>query len=165
MPDKIVINTSPLIALTAAWGNLEILASLYTDVLVPFEVGQELLAGGLTGFAVSEYNNAHWLQKYTEPLTLTPLLANSLDIGEASVIQLALNENLKTVCIDEAAGRRVARLSGLELTGAVGVLLRAKKEGHQFLMKEAIQRMQNRGIWLSQRVVTFALTQAGESIA
>lgn len=36
--NQIVINTSPLIALVAAVGDLNILQSLYTDVLVPFEV-------------------------------------------------------------------------------------------------------------------------------
>jgi predicted nucleic acid-binding protein len=34
---QIIINTSPLIALVAAMGDLKILESLYTDVLVPFE--------------------------------------------------------------------------------------------------------------------------------
>lgn len=46
---KIVINTAPLIALVAALGNLTILQSLYTQVLVPFEVGQEILAGRVSG--------------------------------------------------------------------------------------------------------------------
>jgi predicted nucleic acid-binding protein len=36
------------------------------------------------------------------------MLLNSLDAGEASVIQLALNERIRTVCIDESAGRRLA---------------------------------------------------------
>lgn len=34
---QIVINTSPLIALVAALGDLQVL-NLYTEVLVPFEV-------------------------------------------------------------------------------------------------------------------------------
>jgi hypothetical protein len=29
-------------------------------------------------------------------------------------------------------------------------------------MKDAIQRMTDKGIWLSERVITFALIQAGE---
>jgi predicted nucleic acid-binding protein len=68
--------------------------------------------------------------KWQTPLNISPLLLNSLDLGEAAVIQLAINENIQTVCIDEAAGRRVARLSGLSLTGTIGILLRAKKEGY-----------------------------------
>ena len=34
-PERIVINTSPLITLVAALGDLTILRSLYTEVLVP----------------------------------------------------------------------------------------------------------------------------------
>ncbi len=30
-------------------------------------------------------------------------------------------------------------------------------------MKEAVQGMKNRGIWLSEKIVTFALEQVGES--
>ena len=45
----------------------------------------------------------------------------------------------------------------------MGVLLRAKREGYQFSMLEAIDRMRARGIWLSDRVVAFALMQAGET--
>jgi hypothetical protein len=35
--ERIVINTSPLIALVAASGDLNILHFLYREVLVPFE--------------------------------------------------------------------------------------------------------------------------------
>jgi predicted nucleic acid-binding protein len=34
------------------------------------------------------------------------------------VIQLALDQNIHTVAIDEAAGRRIARLNGLSMTGS-----------------------------------------------
>jgi predicted nucleic acid-binding protein len=92
-----------------------------------------------------------------------PHLLNTLDKGEASVIQLALDNNIHTVVIDETAGRRVARLSGLAVTGSIGILLRAKNEGHPFSMREAIDRMQAHGIWLSDRVTAFALTQASKT--
>ena len=78
------------------------------------------------------------------------------------MIQLALNERIRTVCIDESAGRRMARLNGLLVTGSVGILLRARREGHPVSMREALQRMKSRGIWLSQSVEDFALREAGE---
>ena len=138
-PERIVINTSPLIALVAALGDLTILTSLYTEVLVPFEVCQEILIGGSSNFAIAEFTDANWLQKQPNLLNISPLLLNSLDIGEASVIQLALNENIPTVCIDESAGRRIARLSGLSVTGSIGILLRAKQEGYPLSIKQSIQ--------------------------
>lgn len=66
MPDteEIVINTSPMIALVAALGDLELL-KMYQRVLVPFEVHQELMVGGAAGFAVAEFEAAHWLSNRT----------------------------------------------------------------------------------------------------
>ncbi|MBX9258209.1 DUF3368 domain-containing protein [Desmonostoc muscorum CCALA 125] len=162
--NQIVINTSPLIAIVAAMGDLKILESLYTDVLVPFEVYEEILIGGITGFAVNEFQSASWLQKQTSLLSISPFLFNSLDLGEASVIQLALNKNISTVCIDEAVGRRIARLSGLSVTGSIGILLRAKREGYPMSIKTAIQKMLNHNIRLSQTVIDFAIKEAGEDL-
>lgn len=164
MPDakRIVINTSPLIALVAATGDWTILQKLYTEVLIPYEVSQEVSVDNASRFAAAEFNAAKWLVKQSRPLEISPLLNNALDIGEASVIQLALDAKIQTVCIDEALGRRFARLSGLLVTGSIGILLRAKQQGESVVMKNAIERMQTQGIRLSQRVVDFALKQAGE---
>jgi predicted nucleic acid-binding protein len=164
MPEtqEIVINTSPIIALVAAIGNLSVL-QIYRKVWVPFEGRQEIAAGGAVQFALAEFDAAHWLHKDAQPLHIATHLLNTLDTGEAAVIQLALDHGVQTVVIDEAAGRRIARLNGLNVTGSMGVLLRAKREGYQFSMLEAIDRMRARGIWLSDRVVAFALMQAGET--
>ncbi|MGC9400688.1 MAG: DUF3368 domain-containing protein [Anaerolineae bacterium] len=159
---ELVINTGPLLALVAALGDLEVLQR-YQNVWVPFEVCQEISAGGVTGFGVAAFEAAHWLNKQDAPLEITPILHNALDRGEAAVIQLALNEAIQTVCIDEAVGRRVARLHNLSVTGSVGILLRAKREGYPFSMREALDRMQAQGVWLSERVVAYALAQADET--
>lgn len=160
MPDKrkrIVINTGPIIALVAALGDLNFLEKLYKQVIVSYEVSLEILAGGPRGFAVKEFQQAKGLEIRNKPLDISPHLFNSLDLGEASVIQLALNENIETVCIDEDVGRRIARLNSLKVTGSVGVLIRAKDEGFSFSMKDAIQKMKQQGVWLSDRVIEIAL--------
>jgi len=159
---SIVINTGPTIALVAALGDLKVLKYLYHDVFVPAEVCAEILHGGASSFAVNEFNDASWLTKIAEPLAIDPFLNQTLDIGEASVIQLALQKGVSTVCIDETVGRRIARLNNLKVTGSIGVLLRAKKEGFPVVIHDAIQRMQSHGIWLSQGVVAFALKESGE---
>lgn len=159
---ELVINTGPLITLVAATGDLQILNLLYQRVLVPFEASQEMMQGGPQRFAAAEFSRAKWLVKREQPLAITPFLINSLDLGEAAVIQLALDEKLSTVCIDESLGRRMARLNNLLVTGSIGVLLRAKREGHLTSMAGAIQKMREKGIWLSQRVIDFALRQAEE---
>ncbi len=165
MPDneRIVINTSPLIALVAAWGDLVRLKSLYREVLVPFEVVQEILRGSTHNFAVAEFQAASWLCRQSEPVTIAPFLRNSLDLGEASVIQLALDQSIEKVCIDETVGRRVARLNGLTLTGSIGILLKAKQQDSTLSVKAAIANMLSRNIRLSQTVIDFALVQSGEA--
>lgn len=157
---EIVINTSPLLALSAALGDLSVLQTLYKQVFVPFEVCQEIEKGGSMGFSVAEFKAATFLNKLDKPLTISPFLKNSLDIGEASVIQLALDKGVETVCIDETVGRRIARLNNLSLTGSIGILIRASKQGHLFSMSEAIKNMQARGIWLSNNVIAIALKEA-----
>lgn len=160
--DKIVINTSPLIALIAALNDLTILQFLYQEVFVPWEVCQEILTGGKTNFGITEFNNATWLRKQTRSINISPWLLNTLDKGEASVIQLALEQNISTVCIDEVVGRRIARLSGLALTGSIGILLKAKEQSYPVDIKIAIENMLEKNIRLSSGVINFALRQAGE---
>jgi predicted nucleic acid-binding protein len=162
MPDRpqaIVTNTTPLIALTAATGSLEILRFLYTRVRVPYEVAQEIRVGGKDAFALDMFAHATWLDLAPAPVVLSPYLNNSLDRGEAAVIQTALNDNLDLVCIDEVVGRRIARLSGLRLTDSIGILLKAKQLGFTLSIPDALAAMRKRGIWLSERVIRFALEQ------
>jgi hypothetical protein len=86
--ETIVINTSPLITLVAALGDLTILRSLYTEVLVPLEVCQEITAGGRDGFAVAEFEAANWLQKKDTYLNISPFLLNSAEIeGSCDEVQ------------------------------------------------------------------------------
>ena len=160
MPDAeqtVVTNTTPLIALTAATGSLDALRFLYSRVVVPFEVAQEIRAGGHDAFGVDVFKSASWLEIGDAPVVLTPYLQNALDLGEASVIQTALDLGVKRVCIDETIGRRLARLSNLSVTGSIGVLIKAKSLGYDVSIPDALERMRQRGIWLSQEVIRFAL--------
>ena len=163
MPEQrraIVTNTTPLITLAAATGGLDVLRFLYEQVIVPVEVKEEIQAGGKDAFGLDVFAQATWMECREDPVRLPPYLANSLDRGEAAVIQTALNEGISLVAIDETVGRRVARLCGLNLTGSVGILLKAKEQGYSVSIPEALQRMRERGIWLSEKVVQFALTRA-----
>lgn len=120
MPEtkELVINTTPILVLIAAAGSLDMLSLLYRRVWVPLEVCREIRAGGTDGFAIPEFERASWLHKQTQPVALSALLRNSLDPGEAAVIQLALVHDIPLVAIDETVGRRFACLSGLTVTGS-----------------------------------------------
>lgn len=164
MPESkdIVINTGPLLAITAALGSLSLLHDLYRQVLVPYEVKKEMTGYGSNRFGVKEFKEARFLHVHSRPLSISPILQNTLDSGEASVIQLALLRKIDTVCIDEAAGRRIARLYNLKVTGSLGILLRAKKEGYQISLQESIEQMRKKDIYLSSQLVSIVLKMAGE---
>jgi len=76
--EELVINTGPLLALIAGVGDLSLLELLYKRVLVPFEVCQEIEAGGASGFGVSEFKRSSFIEKRSNPLTIPPFLRNAL---------------------------------------------------------------------------------------
>lgn len=155
MPDtrQIVVNTGPIIVLVAGTGSLDVLRFLYGTIYIPFEVEQEIVVRNATMFGALEFQAAEWLTRLGVEAHLSPFLRNSLDIGEASVIQTALDKGVRTVCIDEAVGRRMARLSGLSVTGSIGVLVRAESFGYSVDVLGTIAKMRKKGVWVSDRVV------------
>ena len=162
---EIVINTGPLIALVAATDSLAVLSALYGKVWVPHEVYCEIKAGGPAIPELEALDSA----SETVAICQSPLasvsksLINQLDLGEASVIQTALELNLTTVAIDEKAGRALARLHSLKVTGSLGILLRAKNEGHITSLSHCVQKMRSYGIWISDSLADRVLAAAGES--
>ena len=157
--DIMVVNTGPILAINAALGDLRIF-QMYSQVFVPLEVAGEIEHGGSDNFAVKEFLAASWIQKIENETNISIYLKNILDIGEAAVIQTAIEKGCAKVCIDEACGRRIARLHNLKVTGSVGVLLRALRTGYEFSIKDALYRMRERGVWLSDQVIAFALNEA-----
>lgn len=158
----LVINASPLLALFAALDDLAVLKPLFARVIAPFEVAEELRKGGRFGFGVERFEAESWLEKRETATTLSPFMVEMLDPGEAAVISLALAEGIANVCIDDLKGRRIARLAGLRLVGSLGLLLAAKQAGATIRLRDAVDRMRQRNIWLSESLVRNVLTQAGE---
>ena len=163
MPEKhLVINTGPIIALIAATKSLDILDKLYDKVVVTNEVKSEVCFQGQKSFGSKEFLEAGFITHIEKPLVLSPMLKNSLDKDEASVIQYALDNGIVNVCIDEAMGRRIARLNELKVTGSLGILIKGKQKGLNISIKESVVKMHNNGIFLSQNLINKALEISGE---
>lgn len=165
MPDsgkRLVINTSPTLALLAAMeGSLDWLSSLYSEIIMPFEVVEEIRVGGNEG-QLDSVIRCRTINCSQSPTNSAPFLRNTLDRGEAAVIQLALDRQIPLVCIDEMAGRRLARLSGLRVTGSLGVLLKAKKQNLVPRVRPCIDNMLRHGIWLKPDLIDEVIRLAGE---
>ncbi len=77
---------------------------------------------------------------------------------------IALGREVKgaLLIIDDALGRRIAKLNGLKITGTAGVLLRAKNKGILAEVKPILERMRESGFFLSDRLMSEILEMAGE---
>jgi predicted nucleic acid-binding protein len=85
-----------------------------------------------------------------------------LDSGEAAVIQLALELEVPWVAIDEWKGRRAALAVGLQVTGTLGLLGRAKVLGLIPSLKPLVERATAEGIRYHPELVQAVLKAAGE---
>jgi hypothetical protein len=80
--------------------------------------------------AIREAISSGWIQVQeasNEPLA--QLLKQTLDRGEAEAISLAIELEADWTLLDEREGRKVAKSLGLNVTGILGILLRAKQLG------------------------------------
>jgi uncharacterized protein len=75
---------------------------------------------------------------------LLDLLSADLHAGEVEAIALALEVKADHLLIDEKEGRATARRLGLALTGVLGVLLRAKKNGKIAALKPEIDALRDK---------------------
>jgi uncharacterized protein len=158
----IISNTGPLIALDRIDG-LKLLPGLYTRILIPEAVAQELLAGRNDTQRLETSLRNGPMEVVPLANRPDPLLQAILDEGEASVIQLAKERGIDKVLIDERKGRKVARdIYGLKTIGTVRILLDAKHVGLLKSIKEPLSEMLEQGYRLHKNIIEAALIQAGE---
>ncbi len=141
---------------------LDLLRSLYDQVVVPSAVEAEVLAGSRDGIGSSALRKASWLRVASLQDSRRAELLVNLDRGEAQVLTLAQELNADLVIIDERLGRLHAKRLGWTLRGTLGVLLRAKQLGHVEAVAPLIGRLRQVGVCLSDMVVTEVLALADE---
>ncbi len=158
MADRLVINTGPLIVL-ARVELLDIVGRIPIEIICPHEVRQEIEAGVELGYPNVE---PEWLRTIPLATRLNPVATASLDVGEAAVIQLALEQNVPRVCIDERKGRHAAVAVGLKITGTLGLLARAKQLGIIPALRPQIEKLKDFGAYFDEELVRRVLEGVGE---
>ena len=157
MRTSAVVDTGSLIILHQI-RLLSLLRNLYGRLFIPEAVRDEL-AKGPSGQAILASGLVE-----VRPVSdrgAVEILRAFLDGGEAEAIQLA-RELQATIIIDERRGRRIAKSLGLKVRGTLGILLELKRKGSIDSVKPFIDRMFERGYYLSEELVTTVLRIAGE---
>ena len=100
MAERLVVNTGPLIGLHRAEA-LDVVGRLPIEFLSPHEVQDELLEGVRHGHVPV---SPPWLRFVALAKPLDLVARANLGAGEAAVIELALQEGVRRVVIDERRG-------------------------------------------------------------
>jgi predicted nucleic acid-binding protein len=157
---KVVSNTTPILSLLKI-SKLDILKALYQTVLIPQAVYQEVEAGKNRSF-YTDLSKVDWIIIKHIHSRRERMYLFDLDDGEAETLVLAQEQNADLVIIDEKFGRRYAGQLGVPVTGTIGILLRAKKQGIITEITPLLQELVEKQSWLSADIIKKAIELAGE---
>jgi predicted nucleic acid-binding protein len=161
MPARpIVVNSTPLVAFSAI-GRLDILRSLFGEIMIPPAVRDEFLA--------TEKEIRRKILRFESWIKVVALKNPNrmgafagLDEGEAQVLVLAEELNASLVLIDERKARRYAERLKLPLSGTLGTLLLAKEDKIVPAISPLLKAIQEAGLYLHDELVQQVLHMAGE---
>jgi predicted nucleic acid-binding protein len=159
----VVSDTSPVRALNHL-GLLHILQDLFTTVLIPPAVRDELLKPTRT-CPVIDISRVPFLrvQAPHDAVRVSSFLAH-LDPGEAEALVLALEVQAQVLLLDERKARRVAEGLGLTSIGTLGLLLEAKRQGLVPTVHPLLVRLRDElAFFLSDALLHNVLDLAGEA--
>ena len=159
MPGPVVSNTTPLISL-GELGLLDVLRALYEELWIPPAVFSEYQAGMPSHAARPSLSGFSWISVH--PVSPDPAVPVTLDAGESEAITLARVANARLILMDEQRGRAVAKRLGLLVTGSIGILLEAKRQGIIPSVRPYLDQMIAQGRRLGSHLYTQALSLAGE---
>lgn len=161
----VVSNTSPVLNL-AIIGWLSLLREQFGEIWIPTVVLEELrVEEDLPGSqAVREAIEAGWLRvEEVKDQALAQVLQRDLDRGEAEAIVLAVRVKAERTLLDEREARRVAKSLGLKVTGVLGILLRARREGKLSSLREAMEGLRAKaGFRIGADLFAELLRESGE---
>ena len=151
MPELIICDTSCLILFDKI-DQLELLLECYGTIYVTPKVADEF------GKALPE-----WVElKNATNLAVRQTLEQILDAGEASAIALCLELPDSLIALDDLKGRKIAKSLNLKVTGSLGILIKAKQNGHLEKLKPVIEQIQQTDFRISENIVKKALELVGK---
>ncbi len=155
----VVSNTTPFISLCSV-ELLHLLPSIFGEVVVAPSVVDECHEGGR--IFVPDLANLPWVKvQPVENETRLPALFE-LDRGERDTLLLAAMQVKALVIMDEKLGRNMAEYMGLQVTGTLGVLAKARVQGLIPSFSQAASRMREQGIYFHEGLVNRIATRLGE---
>jgi uncharacterized protein len=163
---QVVSNTSPLSALSII-GRLGLLRAQFGTIRIPCAVWTELsrLEHASGKQALEQAQAEGWIQVHqTANRPMIEVLSATLDAGESEAIAMSLEWPADLLIMDESSGRAMALNLKIRITGTLGLLLKAKRNGEIPSLEFEMDRLvREAGFFVSDRVRNAFLSEAGEA--
>ena len=157
---KIVSNTPPLISLLKL-DRLGLLQKLYREINIPTAVYEEIEAGKTKRY-YEDLPKLDWIKIVNIKNKPAIKFFMDLDKGEAEAIVLATEINADLIILDEKLGRFHAKHADLKVTGTIGVLVKAKRQGFIKKCGPLPDELADNGVWISEKLKLEILKTIGE---
>jgi len=161
----IVVSDTSAVLNLARIGRLELLRLLYQQVLIPSAVSLELSDSRNDLPPAVDLASMPWLiiASATDRNRVQEL-REELDAGEAEAIVLAIERRADILLVDERRARKTATAAGLAVTGLIGVVARAKRDGLIDLAKPVLDELiQTARFWIGPDLYREVLQKLGEA--
>ncbi len=142
MPEKAIADTSALIALEKI-NLLDLLCKIYSKIIPPEAVINEFGAPSIGCYSV---------EKIKSPLVRLLVSDLNLGKGESEVLALASETGLRII-IDDLKARKVAEKLGLNVTGTIGILLKAEKMRLVESAYDKAKELKDRGFYVTEELL------------
>lgn len=153
-------NTTPFIALCSV-NLLQLMPAIFDTIVVASSVLEECSEGGK--IFVPDLVNLPWVRVQAVPVNQRLPAVFELDRGERDTLLLAAQQAEALVLMDEKLGRNMAEYMGLQVTGTLGILAKARTLGLIPSFTLAALDMREQGIFFSEGLVRRIALRLGES--
>lgn len=142
MPKTVIADTTCFIVLSDI-DELDLLRRVYSEIITTHTIAEEF------GEVLPS-----WVQVRSAIDRIREVeLSQQVDKGEASAIALALEMPGSLLILDDMKARRLARSFHLQLTGTLGVLIKAKQIGVIDAIKPALVKIQDSNFHISDELI------------
>ncbi|MDM7273515.1 DUF3368 domain-containing protein [Sulfurihydrogenibium azorense] len=157
---KVVSNTTPILSFIKL-NRIDILEKIYERILIPEAVFGEIQEGKNKYYI--DISKEPWIEILkVENRKILEQLEKELDKGEAEAIALSLELPADLLLIDEKLGRRIAEEKGIKISGKIGILIKAKKQGIIKEVKPFIYELIEKGNYYEESFIKLILQHTGE---
>ena len=158
-----ISDSGPLIY--AAWCNtFSLLKYYYERLCITPEIYREVVIDGQGQPGAQETADADWIEirAVQDKYLIHQIITEGLTREDATVIALAIETDAEIVLSDDAMVRSRALAEGFQVTGTLGMLLRAKNDDFIESVREKIEILEAAGFRIHPRLKTQILQRAGE---